>query len=61
MVNVRAADAPVLFSDWGENELARKYRAYIYTPPLEEKIELSKEKFGEDVLVEKKLTLRDWL
>ncbi len=51
----------VLFSDWGENELAKKYRAYTYTPPPEEKIELSKEKFGEDVLIEKKLTLRNWL
>lgn len=51
----------VLFSDWGENELAKKYRAYTYVPPPEEKIELSKEKFGEDVLVEKKLTLRLWI
>lgn len=51
----------VLFSDWGEKELPRKYRAFLYVPPPEEKIELSKEKFGEDVLVEKKLSLRDWL
>ena len=34
---------------------------YVYIPPLEEKIELSQEKFGEDVVVEKKLTLRNWL
>jgi hypothetical protein len=51
----------VLYSDWGEKELAQKYRAYQYVPPLEEKIELSQEKFGEDVVVEKKLTLRNWL
>lgn len=51
----------VLFSDWGEKELSQKYRAYQYVPPPEEKIELSQEKFGEDVLVEKKLTLRNWL
>ena len=51
----------ILFCDWGEKELAQKYRAYQYIPPIEEKIELSKEKFGEDVVVEKKLTLRDWL
>ena len=51
----------ILFSDWGEKELAQKYRAFLYIPPPEEKIELSQEKFGEDVLVEKKLTLRNWL
>ena len=51
----------VLYSDWGEKELAQKYRAFLYIPPLEEKIELSQEKFGEDVVVEKKLTLRNWL
>lgn len=51
----------ILFSDWGERELAQKYRAFLYVPPPEEKIELSQEKFGEDVLVEKKLTLRSWI
>lgn len=51
----------ILFSDWGEKELSQKYRAFLYVPPPEEKIELSQEKFGEDVLVEKKLTLRNWL
>lgn len=51
----------ILFSDWGEKELAQKYRAFLYVPPPEEKIELSQEKFGEDVVVEKKLTLRNWL
>lgn len=51
----------VLYSDWGEKELAQKFRAYQYIPPIEEKIELSQEKFGEDVVVEKKLTLRNWL
>ena len=51
----------ILFSDWGEKELAQKYRAFLYVPLPEEKIELSQEKFGEDVVVEKKLTLRNWL
>lgn len=51
----------VLYSDWGEKELAQKLRAFQYVPPIEEKIELSQEKFGEDVLIEKKLTLRNWL
>ena len=51
----------VLFSDWGEKELKRKFNAFNYQPPPEEKIELSQEKFGEDVLVEKKLTLRQWI
>lgn len=51
----------VLSSTWGESELARKFHAYNYQPPTQERIELSLEKFGEDIEVAKKLSLRDLL
>jgi hypothetical protein len=51
----------VLSSEWGENELARKFHAFNYQPPKTENIILSPEKFGEDREVKKKQTLRDLL
>lgn len=51
----------VLSSTWGETELARKFYAFNYQPKISETIELSPEKFGEDVKVEKKQSLRDLL
>lgn len=49
----------VLSSTWGESELARKFHAYNYRPPTQEQIILSLEKFGEDIEVAKKPSLRD--
>ena len=49
----------VLSSVWGESELARKFHAFNYQPKTPEIIELSPEKFGEDIEVAKKLSLRD--
>jgi len=49
----------VLSSEWGETELARKFYAFNYQPKIPETIELSPEKFGEDVKVERKLSLRE--
>jgi hypothetical protein len=51
----------VLSSTWGESELARKFYAFNYQPPTQEQITLSPEKFGEDVKVSKKPSLRDLL
>ena len=51
----------VLSSEWGENELARKFYAFNYQTPIQEQIALSPEKFGEDVKVSKKPSLRDLL
>lgn len=51
----------VLSSEWGENELARKFHAFNYQPPKTEQIILSPEKFGEDKEIKKKQTLRDLL
>lgn len=51
----------VLSSEWGESELARKFHAFNYQPKIQETIELSPEKFGEDVLVTKKPSLRELL
>lgn len=51
----------VLDSTWGQTELARKFFAWNYVPPPQEKIVLSDEKFGEDVKINKKKTLREIL
>ena len=51
----------VLSSTWGERELARKFYAFNYQPKISETIELSLEKFGEDIKVEKKQSLREIL
>lgn len=51
----------VLSSEWGETELARKFYAFNYQPKIPETVKLSPEKFGEDVVVERKLTLRELL
>jgi hypothetical protein len=51
----------VLSSEWGENELARKFHAFNYQPPKTENIILSPEKFGEDREVKKKQSLREIL
>lgn len=51
----------VLSSEWGNLELARKFHAFNYQPKTPEVIELSLDKFGEDVKVEKRQSLRDLL
>ena len=51
----------VLSSVWGESELARKFHAYNYQSKTPEIIKLSPEKYGEDIEVAKKLSLRDLL
>lgn len=51
----------VLSSEWGESELTRKFHAFNYQPKIPEIIELSPEKFGEDLVVAKKQSLRDLL
>lgn len=51
----------VLSSDWGAAELARKFFAYNYVPPKQEETILSSNKFGDDIQVEKKKSLRELL
>lgn len=49
----------VLDSDWGRAELERKYHAFTYKPVEKEQIVIDETKYGEDIKVEKKKTLRD--
>lgn len=51
----------VLSSEWGAAELKRKFHAYNYRPPIHDSIALSLEKFGEDIEVAKRQSLRDLL
>ena len=51
----------VLFSEWGQKELAVKYHAFNYQPLQETKVTLSDNKVGEDAVVKKKKSLREIL
>jgi hypothetical protein len=51
----------VLSSEWGKTELARRFHAFNYQPLPQEQIILSSEKFGKDVEVKKKQSLREIL
>lgn len=50
----------VLFCDDLMLDLERRYRAYLYVPPIHEMIPLG-EKSGEDLKIEKKKSLREIL
>lgn len=50
----------VLFCDDLMLDLERRYRAYLYVPPVQEQITLG-EKSGEDLKIEKKKSLREIL
>jgi hypothetical protein len=51
----------VLFSEWGQKELQIKYHAYTYQPQEQSQITLFRDKVGEDVIVEKRKSLREIL
>lgn len=50
----------VLFCDDLMLDLERRYRAFLYVPPIQEQITLG-EKSGEDLKIEKKKSLREIL
>ncbi len=54
------ASLAVLFCDDLMKDLERRYRAYLYVPPIQEQITLG-EKSGEDLKIEKKKSLREIL
>lgn len=54
------ASLAVLFCDDLMKDLERRYRAYQYVPPIQETFILGK-KFGEDLKIEKKKSLREIL
>ena len=55
------ASLAVLYSEWGLEELKRRYHAWSYTPKTPEKITLHDQKFGENWNGKKKQTLRDFI